>query len=586
MKPMFRLKPLAALCCACFFASTGSLQAEEPNNEVTSPYQTQIEQGLGYLLSQQKRDGSWGEGAEAIHLTTAAVDALYHHHIRSIEYQRAVTWLANHPGEDAATLARQIVVLKKTAAIPYSLINKLKTLKRTVSFQVGDKWQDAYTWSVKPRFQTTLIDTALSGLAMMASGNYNDMAISRYYAYPFQALQHTDTPGHFTDPKGHGWGYADIFHGKKTPEKVLPTAYAARFMHSVIVRYKTAEEREKGYLPNYGNYAKAGALWLASHQQASGAITDTPNLAIYETAEALLTLQIFKVFHPEPLLFTDTLKKGRDYLIQQMQSNGSWKNDVLITALVVNALDTDGIILKNTDDDWLPDSLEAAVGRDANKYDPPAIYQPESNGVVQTRLKMVSVLAGSNLPALDPLGGKVVQVITELPTTNGLLSQPGLYMRIYIIELTDGSQQVVSVPVYVSSPEADNDNDYMLARFEANHHLNDFNPADALDDTDTDGLTHVEEYWSATQPFVNDSDHDQMPDGFEVRYRLNPNNPADAKQDPDQDQLNNLQEYQWQSNPRLADTDNDGIQDGEEVKQKRHPAVHEPALQIVLDYLL
>ncbi|WP_163836657.1 prenyltransferase/squalene oxidase repeat-containing protein [Spartinivicinus ruber] len=587
MMPMFRLKPLAAFCCACLLTYTNTVNAEETNNEVPNPYQSYIEKGLGYLLAQQRPDGSWGEGKAVIPVTTTVVDTLHHHHIQSIEFQRAVIWLANHSAEDAATLARQIEILTKTTATPYSLINKLKALRRTVPFKVGDKWQDAYTWSVKPHFQATIIDTALASIAMMATGIYGETAASRFYAYSFQALQHTDVPGNFTSSRGHGWGYADIFHGKKTPEKVIPTAYATRFLHSVITKYKTAEDKEKYYLPGYGNYAKYGALWLASHQQSSGAITDTLNLAIYETAEALLTLQAFKEFYPEPLLFADTLKKGRDYLIQHIQSNGSWQDDLLLTALVVKVLDSEGVNLTNNDYDGLPDSLESFVGRDPNRFDPPIIYQPNTSGIIQTRLKMVNVLAGSSLPTLDALGGKVVRVVSEPPTTaNGLLTQTGLYMRVYIVELADGSQQVVSVPIYVSSPDADNDNDYMLARFEALHHLNDFNPADALDDADTDGLTHVEEFWSATLPFADDSDNDQMPDGFEVYYRLNPNNAEDAKHDPDNDQLSNLMEYQWQSNPRVADTDNDGVQDGEEVKQKRHPAVHEPALQIVLDYLL
>lgn len=581
MKPMFRLKPLAAFCCACLLVQTNALYADE-----NSPYQSTIEKGLGFLLSQQQADGRWQQGSDAIRTTTTVLDTLRHHHINSMEFKRAVIWLANHPGENVESLSRQIAVLGKTPGIPFPLLKKLKKLRRTVAFKLGDKWKNSYTWSVKPRFQATLMDTALGGMAIMQSGSTDDWLDSPYYAYLFQALQHTDTPGNFTDPTGHGWGYADIFHGKKTPEKVLPTAYATRFMHSVIVRYKGPAALEKHYLPHYGNYAKSGALWLMSQQQASGAITDTPNLAIYETAEALITLQAFTQFHPEPLAFADTLKKGRDFLIQQMADNGSWENNIFITALVVKALDTEGVTLQNSDGDFLPDSLEVMLGRNPKAYDPPVLYLPSTSGINQARRPMVSVLARNALPARETFGGKIIQVVMEPPTANtGRVVQPGVYMRMYIVELADGSQYMVSVPIYVSSPDADVDHDYMLARFEAEHHLNDFNPADALEDTDEDGLTHVEEFWSATQPYVLDSDRDQMPDGFEVRYRLNPNNPADAAKDPDADQLSNLQEYQWQSNPRLADTDNDDMHDGDEVKIKRHPAVNEPALMIVLDYL-
>lgn len=68
-----------------------------------------------------------------------------------------------------------------------------------------------------------------------------------------------------------------------------------------------------------------------------------------------------------------------------------------------------------------------------------------------------------------------------------------------------------------------------------------------------------------------DSDGDGMPDVYEVANGLNPFDPTDAAQDPDNDGLTNLQEYQLGTNPRVADTDGDGVNDGQEVSQGTNP---------------
>ena len=62
-----------------------------------------------------------------------------------------------------------------------------------------------------------------------------------------------------------------------------------------------------------------------------------------------------------------------------------------------------------------------------------------------------------------------------------------------------------------------------------------------------------------------DSDFDGMPNAWELLYGLNPNSSADAVLDTDGDGLNNLGEYNNLSNPTLADTDGDGLTDGQEV---------------------
>lgn len=62
--------------------------------------------------------------------------------------------------------------------------------------------------------------------------------------------------------------------------------------------------------------------------------------------------------------------------------------------------------------------------------------------------------------------------------------------------------------------------------------------------------------------FAQDTDGDQMPDAWELKFGLNPTNSADALIDSDSDGLTNLWEYAAQSDPLNGDTDRDLVPDG------------------------
>lgn len=68
-----------------------------------------------------------------------------------------------------------------------------------------------------------------------------------------------------------------------------------------------------------------------------------------------------------------------------------------------------------------------------------------------------------------------------------------------------------------------------------------------------------------------DGDGDGMDDSWEIRNGLNPEDPADALIDSDGDGLLNIGEYRIQSDPHRRDTDNDGAEDGWEVAMGTQP---------------
>ena len=106
----------------------------------------------------------------------------------------------------------------------------------------------------------------------------------------------------------------------------------------------------------------------------------------------------------------------------------------------------------------------------------------------------------------------------------------------------------------------------------------DINPLKA--DTDGDGWSDGEEYSCNSDPIdvngvcngtrVLDRDADTMNDAWETRHGLNPNDAGDASKDSDSDGLTNLQEYTYYTqtgreiDPLNADTDSDGWSDNEE----------------------
>ncbi|HCF95444.1 MAG TPA: hypothetical protein DEW46_10310, partial [Verrucomicrobia bacterium] len=61
---------------------------------------------------------------------------------------------------------------------------------------------------------------------------------------------------------------------------------------------------------------------------------------------------------------------------------------------------------------------------------------------------------------------------------------------------------------------------------------------------------------------VMDSDDDGLPDPYEEANGLNPYDASDAGADSDSDGLSNLEEFELGTDPQTADTDDDLLNDG------------------------
>ncbi|MCY3412840.1 MAG: hypothetical protein INQ03_14480 [Candidatus Heimdallarchaeota archaeon] len=116
----------------------------------------------------------------------------------------------------------------------------------------------------------------------------------------------------------------------------------------------------------------------------------------------------------------------------------------------------------------------------------------------------------------------------------------------------------------IPDPLDDEDNDFISNVYEYTHSMNLWDPADAQEDLDGDGLISIiEQRLTHTHPRDNDTDDDLLDDGFEV---INYLDPLDAMGDRDRDSLTDADEYFiHHTSFSSKDTDYDGLSDGDEI---------------------
>ena len=109
----------------------------------------------------------------------------------------------------------------------------------------------------------------------------------------------------------------------------------------------------------------------------------------------------------------------------------------------------------------------------------------------------------------------------------------------------------------------DTDNDGLSDGLE----VNTYNTEPLVQDTDGDGLSDGFEVSNipSSSPTSTDTDNDGISDNLEIAYGLNPSNPADALADLDSDGLTNIEEIEAGTQINNSDSDGDGLTDAEEV---------------------
>lgn len=132
------------------------------------------------------------------------------------------------------------------------------------------------------------------------------------------------------------------------------------------------------------------------------------------------------------------------------------------------------------------------------------------------------------------------------------------------IEAFDGSNNSVRIDVEIEVLPIDLDSDLDLIPdlVEIENGLSPYDPLDANEDMDMDGLSNLEEYMIGTSIVRSDSDNDGMPDGWEYQLGMDPLDPTNG--DADGDGRTDLEEY-------ISGTDPNVPESTEEISEEEIP---------------
>jgi hypothetical protein len=303
-----------------------------------------------------------------------------------------------------------------------------------------------------------------------------------------------------------------------------------------------------------------------------------------------------------PLHATWRHKQYQNWSILNNNSYGGiahFNHYVYVTDMAVYGNDTAGIVRFNLEsdseeffsgDDYIDLSLGgdnmlyALSGTQVDKYDPETMVLVASYTISEARVIAVddnsniyTASWGSTIKMYDANGIETDLLNVDDYNISGNFYDLDIYAQNTLV-LTNSNQQVVLVSNDFTSvqlqnsvirgsfiaqvPVIDEDNDGMPNWWERKFGLDPNDATDALTELDSDGLTNMEEYESATLPNNNDTDNDGLNDFEEVKtYLTNP-----LITDTDGDNLTDGDEVlEYLTDPLELDSDGDLFNDGDEV---------------------
>lgn len=204
------------------------------------------------------------------------------------------------------------------------------------------------------------------------------------------------------------------------------------------------------------------------------------------------------------------------------------------------------------------------------------ISKAETIKVILEALETRGVIDMGNVPVMEPYYMPYISIARDLTP---YLLKPELVRQTFIVtdEESQNPDKEITRAEFIAMADRvltifdcstlDEDGDGIPGYFERLYGLNPFDPTDADDDPDGDGLTNLEEYRHGTDPRNPDTDQGGVKDGEEVKKGTNPrNNPQDDPIDTDGDGLTDKAETQvFKTDPYDPDTDKGGVSDGDEV---------------------
>ncbi|MBU0485735.1 MAG: Ig-like domain repeat protein [Proteobacteria bacterium] len=251
----------------------------------------EINDGVSWLVNDQKADGSWQDMIQTTERDTAeALIALQNFPEALSSVVNGAAYLSDLPDLNSDYRARKVTALAVTGSDISTLTDEL------VARQNSDGG-----WGGEHAFASNTLDTSIVLRSLLESGFKDNAVISTAISF-LQSKQNSDG----------GWGREDKV------SDILTTA-------NVLVAFNLCRQ-------DYDLEDKIGncCLWLLNKQKTNGGFGNS-SITIYDTVIALIGLK-------KAGITDEGFEKALNYIFDQQEENGSWHNSAYETALAINAI--------------------------------------------------------------------------------------------------------------------------------------------------------------------------------------------------------------------------------------------------------
>ncbi len=326
----------------------------------------------------------------------------------------------------------------------------------------------------------------------------------------------------------------------------------------------------------FRNDQKDFALWDLAPQGAyelNDWVVADPDVYYFSYSTTTSQKLPFLPFHiprltTDPLLYPTTIIIGC-YAIDhgQVEINEDWfENDGIVNTISMNGpkINSPDIIVP-----YDPNNVEPGIWNDMGKirWDHVQVigFLSDWSRIKAFYLGHAEILA--QLPKDDPVNEPIIQSMGIQDIIEGINNVEPLGMP-EDNPYTDPASYEGGTPP--NATEVDCDGDEMVNIWELKNELNPNDTNDMGLDTDSDGLTNLQEYILQTSANDGDTDSDGMQDSWEAIHGLNPRI-DDSSSDFDNDLLSNFLESIYGTDPWMSDTDGDGFDDKVEIEMGSDP---------------
>jgi len=250
-----------------------------------------IEDGVSWLMDNQKTDGSWIDLIQTTERDTSeTVFALKNFTVAGQQYSAGLQWLGTDDSENTDYLSR------KTEALAHSGRDVNALIEMIVARQNPDGG-----WGINMAYTSNTADTSLTLKALSTAGYANQNIVSAAIGY-LKTKQNPDG----------GWG------GDDENSAIESTANALTSFSNYRTNYQIEDQITRGI------------AWLTQRQNQDGGFGNSPS-TVYDSALAVMALREYSVS-------SQITNNGLDYILDQQSENGSWHESPYQTALAISAV--------------------------------------------------------------------------------------------------------------------------------------------------------------------------------------------------------------------------------------------------------